>query len=58
MIFGIFLKGLNAKYFKSSLDFVFEFLPQIIFMSLTFVYMDFMIYYKWTIDYLQIDVDK
>ena len=52
MMLGIVLKGFNAKYFNSLLDFVFEFLPQIIFMSVTFVYMDFMIFYKWTIDFL------
>jgi len=54
MVLGIILKGFNALYFKNKLDFFFEFLPQIIFMLVTFGYMDFMIYYKWTVNYLEI----
>jgi len=51
MIFGIFLRGLNAIYFNSKLDFVFEFIPQIIFMSLLFGYMIIMIFIKWCTDW-------
>ena len=32
MCLGIIIKGCNALYFKNSLDFIFEFIPQIIFM--------------------------
>ena len=51
MLFGIFLRGVNAIYFKSKLDFIFEFIPQIIFMSLLFGYMIIMIFIKWTTDW-------
>jgi len=51
MIFGIFLRGLNAIYFKNILDLIFEFIPQIIFMSLLFGYMIIMIFIKWATDW-------
>ena len=54
MTLGIILKGFNALHFKNKLDFYLEFLPQLIFMLVTFGYMDFMIYYKWTVNYLEI----
>ena len=38
MIVGIILKGLNTLYFRRFLDFIFE----------------FMIFYKWTVNYLVI----
>ncbi|CAD8156140.1 unnamed protein product [Paramecium pentaurelia] len=47
MIFGILLKGVNNIYFKDYLSFVFEFLPQLIFMCITFGYMAIMIMLKW-----------
>lgn len=47
MSFGIMMKGANALYFKSTLDFLCEFVPQIIFMVMTFGYMDFLIFWKW-----------
>ena len=47
MLLGIMLKGLNAIYFKKPLDFIFEFIPQLIFMLCIFGYMNFMIIYKW-----------
>ena len=49
MMFGIILKGMNAVYFKKPLDFIFEFIPQIIFMGLLFGYMVTMIFIKWSI---------
>jgi V-type H+-transporting ATPase subunit a len=33
MVFGIILKCLNSVYFKKPLVFIFEFIPQIIFMT-------------------------
>ena len=51
MTFGIILRGINNAYFKDNLGFVFEFLPQLVFMVFIFGYMDFMIIYKWLIDY-------
>ncbi len=47
MLFGIVLKGVNNIHFKNNLAFIFEFIPQIIFMLLLFGYMDFMIIIKW-----------
>lgn len=52
MVLGVIMKGCNAIQFKSKLDFYLEFLPQIIFISLTFLYMDFLIIYKWCQNYL------
>lgn len=51
MLGGIFLKGLNSLYFNSYLDFFLEFIPQIIFMSLIFGYMNVMIIIKWCINW-------
>ena len=51
MLFGIVLKGINAVYFKMPMDFIFEFIPQIIFMSILFGYMNIMIFIKWTTDW-------
>jgi V-type H+-transporting ATPase subunit a len=47
MSLGIFLKAFNAIHFGSALDFIFEFLPQITLMMVTFGYMDFLIFLKW-----------
>lgn len=46
---GVLMKGLNAAYFRKFEDFFFEFLPQIIFMLLTFGWMDVMIFLKWSL---------
>jgi V-type H+-transporting ATPase subunit a len=51
MSFGIILKGVNAYYFKAPIDFVFEFIPQIIFMLIMFGYMIAMIFIKWATDW-------
>ena len=51
MTFGIILKGVNDLLFKNYLNFFFEFIPQIIFMSITFGYMIFMIFFKWLTDW-------
>ena len=48
MFMGTCLKGANAIYFNQSLDFFFEFLPMVVFSSSLFVYMIFLIMYKWT----------
>jgi V-type H+-transporting ATPase subunit a len=47
MVLGIFMKGANSIRFRKWLDFFFEFLPQIVFMTAMFVYMDFLIVFKW-----------
>lgn len=51
MMFGIILRGINAIYFKKPLDFICEFIPQIIFMGLLFFYMIIMIFIKWGINW-------
>ncbi|KRX01228.1 hypothetical protein PPERSA_05814 [Pseudocohnilembus persalinus] len=51
MMFGIILKGLNAFFAGNKLDFFFEFIPQIVFMTVTFFYMDIMIIIKWFTNY-------
>lgn len=51
MIFGIILRGMNAIHFNSKLDFVFEFIPQIVFMTGLFGYMIVMIFIKWSINW-------
>jgi V-type H+-transporting ATPase subunit a len=51
MLFGIILKAFNSLYFKKWLDFIFEFIPQITFMTLLFGYMDFLIIFKWKVDW-------
>ncbi|CAD8152710.1 unnamed protein product [Paramecium pentaurelia] len=51
MTFGIILKGINAIYFKNWIDFIFEFIPQLIFFTCTFGWMDFLIIYKWFVNW-------
>ena len=41
------MKGMNAIYNKSALDFFFEFIPQIIFLLCLFGFMDLLIILKW-----------
>jgi V-type H+-transporting ATPase subunit a len=47
MVVGVFLKLLNALYFKRKLEIWFEFVPQVLFLGLLFGYMDFLIVFKW-----------
>lgn len=51
MSLGIFLKGVNSRYFKRYLDFWNEFLPQIILMLALIGYMDLLIIVKWLTDF-------
>ena len=51
MILGLILKGFNGIYFGDYVDFLFEFIPQLIFMCLLFGYMCLMIYIKWGTDW-------
>jgi len=51
MTFGLVLRGMNAIYFENMVDFVFEFIPQIIFMTILFGYMIISIFIKWSIDW-------
>lgn len=47
MCLGITMKAFNAVYFKRSVDFFFEFLPQLIMMLCLFGWMDLLIIVKW-----------
>lgn len=51
MILGIILKGINTIHFKEYASFIFDFLPQLVFMTCTFGYMVFCIIYKWFLDF-------
>lgn len=51
MTWGILLRGANALYFRAHLDFVFEFLPMIIFDFALFGYMVILIFVKWSINW-------
>lgn len=51
MTIGIVLKGVNALYFGSMLDFICEFIPMIVFDVGFFGYMVILIFVKWTINW-------
>jgi len=51
MTLGICLKGINALYFHSYLDFVCEFIPMILFDVGFFGYMVILIFIKWSINW-------
>jgi V-type H+-transporting ATPase subunit a len=51
MLLGIFLRGVNDIFQGDKLDFFFEFVPQFIFMTILFGYMDFLIIIKWVTDW-------
>ena len=51
MTLGIFIKATNCIYFGKWIDFFFEFIPQLLFMTLLFGYMDFLIVFKWLKDW-------
>jgi V-type H+-transporting ATPase subunit a len=51
MLFGLFLKLLNNLRQKQWLDLFTLTIPQLLFMGCTFLYMDFLIIYKWTQHY-------
>lgn len=51
MSLGVLMKAFNAIHFKSTVDFVFEFVPQITLLVGLFGYMDLMIIIKWLTDY-------
>jgi V-type H+-transporting ATPase subunit a len=51
MSLGVVMKAFNAIYFKNTIDFVFEFIPQIILLLVLFGYMDWIIIAKWLTDF-------
>jgi len=51
MSLGIFISALNAIHFRKLYNFLFEFIPQVLFLGCTFGYMCFLIIYKWCINW-------
>lgn len=51
MTWGIILRGVNAYYFKSTLDLVCEFIPMMLFNLSLFGYMVILIFVKWSINW-------
>ena len=51
MMLGLVVRFINGIKKKDYLDVFTLTLPQTIFMLSTFVYMDYLIFYKWTMDY-------
>ncbi|TFJ82106.1 hypothetical protein NSK_006771 [Nannochloropsis salina CCMP1776] len=51
MTWGIMLRGSNALYFRQNVDFIFEFLPMIIFDLALFGYIVVLIFVKWSINW-------
>lgn len=51
MFVGTCLKGLNAIYFNQKIDFLYEFLPMVVFACSLFMYMVVLIFYKWSVDW-------
>lgn len=47
MTLGVFVKASNAIHFRKAIDFIFQFVPQLLFMTCLFAYMDFLIVFKW-----------
>jgi V-type H+-transporting ATPase subunit a len=55
MSLGIIMKGFNNIYFKHTVDFIFEFIPQLILLLALFGWMDALIIGKW-LTYKNMDV--
>lgn len=51
MTLGIILKGCNDAYNKRVIDFLFEFIPQLVMFMCLFGFMDLMVIKKWLTDY-------
>jgi len=51
MFSGTLLKGCNAIYFGETLDLLYEVIPMICFATSLFLYMVFLIFYKWSVDW-------
>eukprot|EP00347_Sterkiella_histriomuscorum_P018134 403346660 len=51
MTLGICMKGMNAIFHRSAIDFLFEFIPQLVFLWCLFGFMDLLIVLKWLTDW-------
>ncbi len=52
MLFGISLKACNSLYKNDRRTLLFECIPEAIFLTCTFGYMDAIIFYKWSVDWV------
>lgn len=57
MSLGIFMKAFNAFHFRSFLDLIFEFIPQITLLLCLFGFMDVLIIWKWLQNWIFINKD-
>eukprot|EP01130_Rhizamoeba_saxonica_P015557 TRINITY_DN7019_c0_g1_i1.p1 TRINITY_DN7019_c0_g1~~TRINITY_DN7019_c0_g1_i1.p1 ORF type:complete len:814 (-),score=177.13 TRINITY_DN7019_c0_g1_i1:30-2471(-) len=55
MLTGLLFKAMNGVYFDKKEDIWFEFLPQLLFLSSVFGYLCFLIFFKWTIPFIEND---
>ena len=51
MTLGIIMKGLNALFERDFVEYLCVYIPQLIFMTVLFGYMNFLIFLKWSINY-------
>ena len=51
MALGVSMKAFNSVYFRNKIDFLFEFVPQIILLLVLFGFMDWLIIAKWMTDF-------
>lgn len=58
MSIGIFMKAFNSVHFRKPLDFLFEFLPQIILLSALFGWMNLLIIVKWLTPWIKNTPEK
>jgi len=58
MSLGIFMKAFNSVHFRKPLDFLFEFIPQIILLSALFGWMNLLIIVKWLTPWTTITSEK
>ncbi len=54
MTLGVLLRGTNDIHFRNFKEFVFVFIPQLVFLIVVFGYMDFLIIYKWFVEWGQV----
>ena len=53
MLLGVILKGLNCILRRDWIDFVLDFIPQLVFMTALFGYLIFLIVFKWTNEWVR-----
>ena len=58
MLLGVCLSLCNHLYFGDRVSALFEFIPRLLFLLCLFGYMDFMILYKWCVDWTEAGQNK